>query len=182
MATYLKNTYVDGSLTVEGEFKVQNLNLSEARVVTITDTEDLKEESRIIKFTDNNTQVLQNSVLDSYEYSLKDRTDHPSYPFPQENNGDKAAQIIVKSETKGKLPVHYDVLLHTKNTDTSNPPKLGSLAYTVGNWRLGDSNYDPEQTANIDDNAVLMIPVRPIHLWNTGISADYKWHYNEQEE
>lgn len=195
MATYLKNTYVDGSLAVEGELKVQNLSLSETQVATLTSDETVRTPNRLTKFTNYSSQTLQNSVLDSGEYDLSNKLSAKTYPSLSTGSGSNlkktATQITIKTEKEGDLPAHYDVLLQTKNSDPEN--KLGSLAYTIGSLALGEeafintvnytSLYDPSTTATIDQLAVLMVPVRPLYLWNRKTdqnNADYKWHAQPQ--
>lgn len=186
MATYLKNTYVDGSLTVEGELKVQNINLDNVQLAALAPETEKRSANRITKFTSSSTQTLQNSVLDSSTYLLPQ--DYPSAITNRCKDNDNkavAAQVIVKTEeSTGGLPAHYDVLLQTRTSGA----KLGSLAYTIGDYSLSleENAYNPETTANIDGMAVLMVPVHAVHLWNKtdstvdSGSADNQWHFTEQ--
>lgn len=164
MATYLKNTYIDGSLVVEGDLKVKNIDLSEASIPVIENPNDAQ--NKLVKTGTSFPEQLEPTGLDLTE----DQTQAVTLRLSSESyNGNQIKpltqfNIVTYGKNAGNVTADTSIISF-RDTGTSAGFKACVLC--------------PDPTDANDHNGEL-------YLWNEAKyqdsqpTADYKWHFTPQ--
>ena len=165
MASYLKNTYIDGNLAIEGALKVGALDLGDTNIPSLTSTAT----SRLVKTADGNPKQLTQSGMTITESSqittLTLKAEQTA--SVQNNNEDQGIQAFNIALLASDLSNNTILSIHEKSTGS---PAADQHSFMVCVPCPADTN---DHTGEL-------------YLWNEAkyqnsqSTADYKWHFTPQ--
>ena len=157
MATYLKNTYIDGSLVVEGDLKVKNIDLSNADIPVLD---------------------LENTYGSAKNRIVRTGNDVPAELRP-------TGLAVVETVGTGNARI-IDLELSSETFAGSNNPNLITQFNIVRRDSSSATSTVMSIQSNTVTNGFKACVAGKLYLWDktpassAGDTPDYEWHFTAQ--
>lgn len=175
MASYLKTTYIDGSLTVEGPVKLKAVEMEGSSFTT------LEEPDRIQKIVRTGSDVSSQLTTTAFGTYISLENTDPSVILSVDNETQDLSPVkaLELQITSGNTGTGFDSGSVQTNTVCKVGPVKDLVEQTAANGSILASS---SQTTDYNPD-LLCIPVVELQLWDHqqgGSASDYQWHYNKQ--